>query len=135
VGNSVFSHSKKQIINVVFSFFFLNFSIKIPFQCTCAHALGSTAAMRSFAHFRRGCVFVYDNIIPKIPSIPGVECMMRLEVVSLYGSSLKPRFDISLTYTYLWVLIDFYSLSIRLYITFLSHLITLVYFSSLQCRP
>jgi hypothetical protein len=42
----------------------------------------------SLAHFRRGCVFIDDNLIPRIPSILSVECM-----VSLYGSTLKPIVD------------------------------------------
>jgi hypothetical protein len=42
----------------------------------------------SLARFRRGYSSVEDNIIPRIPGMLGVECMMRLEVVSLYGSTL-----------------------------------------------
>jgi hypothetical protein len=75
---------------------------------------------------------------PRILSTLGVECMLRLGVVSLYDSTLKSRLDWNTDIFLTCSLFNasssivcnrlFYNLVVRFYIIFLPYLITLVYF-------
>jgi hypothetical protein len=98
----------------------------------CSHWFCLVAVVRFVAHFQCGfSASVEHNLIPRIQTTLGVKCMLRVDfdVVSICMVA-----GISLTYSLFNVSSSivfnrlFYNLVVRLNITFLPHLITLVYF-------